>query len=401
MKNKILVFSVLAFFLGMLVNSDAHVFGMQSGSRLMDCIQNPLSNGFELTCTDKVTATPSPTATRTRTPVPATSTHTASPSSTSAPSASMNVWHAPGAHDGLNPHEHGDAPPQWVTDWSMATFGHGLVYGGDERSAPTENTMKHQAFKGVAYRVNTKAGACFVDLYFRYHAASNPHDRSATFHSYELYMRDCQGGISFRQGVYWVGYPDFRSQRMTRLNEQAGTILSDGSGQPAPGRDQFIVGAPDVNDFANGLKDEQWYMFAGKHGGEFSVTISQATAYFEYDEHLGGFMDMDTWHLTGGKGLGRRFEISLYGVNSPVPTVQPAGWFCAPALPVQDKVEGRTHRPKWTLITSGVTSALSCPAGFLPQFTAPTFPDTGIHAGLNNTLPMKQFPGAGIVTVPN
>jgi len=326
------------------------------------------------------------------------------PTQTALPqSNSMQLWHAPGSHDGLNPHEHGDKPPAWADDFSMVNFGHPVIFGGDERSGEMEVTMKHQAFKGVAYRVNG-GSSCPVDVYFRYHAASNPMDRAFAFHSYELYMRDCQGGTSFRQGVYWVGYPEFRSQRMSRYNEQPGTILPDGS--IAPGRDQFIIGSPDNRDWlgSNGIlqtRCEQWYAFAGPHGGEFSITICGATTRFSYDEHLTNYHDMSTWDLTGSTGLGRRFEISLYGPNSPVPTNQPAGWFCALKAPIEDKVEGPTHRPRWTLITNGINGPTACPAGYLPQFTAPTFPNTGINFTIGNTLDTKTFPGDGIVTVPN
>ncbi len=352
-------------------------------------------------------ATHTPSATNlpdaTHTPQ-ATSSPIPNPTQTQAPNvSSMQLWHAPGAHDGLNPHEHGDAPPAWANDWSVANFGHPVIFGGDENSGPMENSMKHQAFKGVAYRVNG-ASSCPVDLYFRYHAASNPMDRAFAFHSYELYMKDCQNGISFRQGLYWVGYPEFRSQRMSRFNEQAGTLLPDGS--IAPGRDQFILAAPDDRDWfgLNGIlqtRCEQWYAFAGQHGGEFSITICEATTRFSYDEHLTNYHDMGTWDFTGGLGLGRRFEVSLYGPNSPVPTIQPAGWFCAQKAPVEDKVEGPTHRPSWPLITNGISGPTSCPSGYLPQFTASTFPNTGINFSLGNTLDLKTFPGAGIVEVPN
>ncbi len=360
-----------------------------------------ISNGNPPVVTPSPIATHSPDATHspnaTPSPVP-------NPTQTQMPNAnSMQHWHAPGAHDGLNAHEHGDAPPAWAETWSTANFGHPVMYGGDERSSDTENSMKHQAFKGVTYRVNG-ASSCPVDLYFRYHAASNPMDRAFAFHSYELYMKDCQGGISFRQGVYWVGYPEFRSQRMSRFNEQPGTLLPDGS--IAPGRNQFILSAPDNRDWfgLNGIiqtRCEQWYAFAGPHGGEFSITICGATTRFSYDEHLTNFHDMSTWDLTGSLGLGRRFEVSLYGPNSPVPTEQPAGWFCAKKAPIEDKVEGLTHRPSWPLIKSGISVPANCPSDYLPQFTAPTFPNTGINFSIGNTLDLKTFPGEGIVTVPN
>jgi hypothetical protein len=340
------------------------------------------------------TATGSPVATNS--PIP-------NPTQTMMPGLnSMQLWHAPGSHDGLNPHEHGDKPPAWADEFSTVNFGHPVIFGGDERSSDTENTMKHQAFKGVADRVNGRS-PCPVDLYFRYHAASNPMDRAFAFHSYELYMRDCQGGISFRQGVYWVGYPEFRSQRMSRFNEQPGTSLPDGS--PAPGRDQFIIGSPDNRDWygLNGIlqtRCEQWYAFAGPYGGEFSITICEATTRFSYDEHLTNYHDMGTWDLTGALGLERRFEISLYGPNSPGGINQPAEWFCTKKDPIEDRMEGQTHRPQWPLVVNGINGPTDCPAGYLPQFTAPTFPNTGINFTIGNDF-TKTFPGAGIVTVPN
>jgi hypothetical protein len=302
-----------------------------------------------------------------------------------------------------NPHEHGDAPPVWANDFSVAQFGHPIIYGGDENSGVMENSMKHQAYKGVAYRT-MQGSSCYVDVYLRYHAASNPLDRASAFHSYELYMRDCQGGISIRQGLYWVGYPEFRSQRMSRYNEEPGTLLPDGS--IAPGRDQFIISAPDNRDWfgLNGIiqkRCEQWYASAGDVGGEFGITICAATTLFNYDEHLTNVHDRSTWNLTGDTGLARRIEISLYGVNSTVPTNQPAGWFCSTKFPIEDRVEGSTHHPRWTLITNGVDAPTDCVAGYLPQFTAPTFPNTGIYFLYGNALDMKTFPGGGIVTVPN
>lgn len=423
MKNKTNYILIACFLLALSVQSagakqDQPPVSLQDGETLQfECassrvsLSNEVSDGVthgEVVCGNMPEST--------LTPEPATA---IPPSPSATPSSSAfqpwEVWHAPGSHlmpDGAmsNPHEHGDKPPKWAEDFSEENFGHPIYYGGDERSSDTENTMKHQSFKGALMRLNT-GSSCAVDVYFRYHAASNPMDRVAAFHSYELYMKDCKGGVSFRQGLYWVGYPEFRSQRMDRYNEQPDTILPAGvfnaqGGKSAPGRDQFILSSPDRRDWfgLDGIlqtRCEQWYAFAGAFGGEFSITICNATTRFKYDEYLTDYHDMSTWDLTGATGLGRRFEISLYGINSSVPTDQPYGWFCKKKIADEDKVEGATHRPEWDVITDGVNSPADCLAGYLPQYTAPTFPKTGIYFRINNTQDLKTYPGAGIVTVPN
>jgi hypothetical protein len=322
------------------------------------------------------------------------------PTATAVPSgANSQVWHSPGAHDGLNAHEHGDKPPAWADEWSMQNFGHPVIYGGDE-ATPNENLLKHVAYKGTEHTFSVNG--CSIETYFRYHGMSNPMGRSGPFHSYEMYARDCAGGISFWQGWFWVGYPEFRSQRMTKANEQPGTILTDGSGLPAPGRDQFIISAPDHADWNNFLRSDQWYMF--NPFWEVSVTILNSTAFFNYDEHLGDFTNMATWELTGSKGLTRRFEISHYtstSAGSPVDGVNVPldAWYCAQLHPTEDRVEGPSHRPHWD-VTGAVDGPNSCPSGYVPQYKASTFPAAGLSFRNGNAYE-KTFPGDGIVTIPN
>jgi hypothetical protein len=136
-------------------------------------------------------------------------TATATATATNTPGAvALTGWHAP------TDHEHGDAPPQWATDFSQAHFGHGIVYGGDEASSPMEVTMKEHVFKGIA--VNTVAGG---DVYLRYHAGSNPADRAARYHSFELYYRDTSGAVSIWQGWYDTGDPNSTSARCPRRTQ--------------------------------------------------------------------------------------------------------------------------------------------------------------------------------------
>jgi hypothetical protein len=346
-----------------------------------------------------VTSSPPPTPIETVLPPVVTET-VPTPTATAIPiGANLQLWHPPSAHNGLNAHEHGDKPPAWADAWSMQNFGHSVIYGGDE-ATPNENLLKHVAYKGTEHTFSVNG--CSIEAYFRYHAMSNPMGRSGPFHSYEMYARDCQGGISFWQGWVWAGYPEFRSQRMTKANEQPGTILTDGSGLPAPGRDQFIISAPDHTDWNNFLRSDQWYLF--NPFWEVSVTILGSTAFFNYDEYLGDVANMATWELTGSKGLTRRFEMSHYtstGAGSPVDGVNVPldAWYCAQLHPTEDRVEGPTHRPHWD-VTGAVAGPNSCPSGYVPQYKASTFPAAGLSFRNGNAYE-KTFPGEGIVTIPN
>lgn len=328
-----------------------------------------------------VSGEPTPTPEPTDIPVDPTATPTPPPVSDT-----MSYCHAtPMAHDGLNIHEHGDCPPDWANQWSMANFGHPVIYGGDE-ATPNENAMKHQAYKGFLTRMSG------VDLFIRHHSQSNPHGRSAAFHSYEVYARDNSGNVSFWQGHQWYGYPEFRSQRMTRRHEVPGT---DGF----PGRDQFIIAAPDRVDWNNFLRCEQWYGFGGEWSWDLSITICGASTFFSYDEHLGNVMDMSTWQTTGSVGGSRRIEATHYGADNPLVTgvVVPLDqWYCVVAHPIENRVE--YARPEWPM-TGPVPSPSDCPNGYLPQYKASTFPAAGVYFRTGNT-DEKTFNTSG-VTLPN
>ena len=282
-----------------------------------------------------------------------------------------------------NPHEHGDAPPQWAEDFSQRNFGHPIIYGGDELSSPLENTMKHQAYKGFLLRLNG------VDIYYRYHAASNPMDRMAAFHSYELYARDGSGNVSFWQGLYFSGYPDNPLQRGNRRDMDIA-------------RDDFIISSPDLQDWNNGKRCEQWYMHGGLWAWDVGLTICNATTLFSYGEHLGTPMDMATWVLTGETGLGRRLEMTHYGANNPLVqgvAVPLDRWYCVGKFPQEFKAT--FGDPIWT-ISNPVASPSACPSGYLPQYKASTFPFQGIYfQSPGGNVSDRTFPGQEIVTVPN
>ncbi len=302
----------------------------------------------------------------------------------------MTLWHPVGSHDGLNVHEHGDRPPQWADDFSQKNFGHTVVWGGDE-STPDENMMKHQAYKGFSMN------ASGVDLYLRHHSQSNPHGRSAPFHSYEVYAKDSSNNVSFWQGWGFYGYPEIRSQRMTRRNEQPGYDAVNKI--TWPGRDQFIISAPDETDWNNYLRCEQWYGHAGVWSWDLSITICGSSTYYSVDEHLGTIMDKTSWKRTGATGSTRRLEVTHYGPQNPkvngeiLPTDT---WYCVKKQPDENRSTGAT--PTWILGKS-VSGPNACPAGYLPQYLTGTFPKKGVYFETGNTAE-KTFDTTG-VSLPN
>ncbi len=221
---------------------------------------------------------------------------------------------------------------------------------------------------------------------------SNPIGRTGPLHSYEVYARDSSGNVSFWQGWNFYGYPEFRSQRMTRRHEVAGV---DGF----PGRDQFIIAAPDEVDWDNYLRCEQWYGHGGLWAWDVSITICNSTTYFTYDEHLTDVTDMNTWEPTGDLGNTRRLEVSHYGPNNPnvgglnLPFDQ---WFCVQLEPNENREQGRT--PSWN-VGGAVSGPADCRDGWLPQYVADTFPKAGVYFQTGNTAE-TTFPVNG-VTLPN
>lgn len=342
----------------------------------------------------KATATPTPSPSdhgHETTPTSAPPTPTGYSGTLPSLSDAATKWHTPGSHDGLNVHEHGDKPPDWANAFSQKNFGHPVIFGGDE-ATPNENVLKHQAYKGFLMR------ASGVDVYIRYHNMSNPLDRAGHFHSYEFYAKDESNNVSFWQGYEFVGYPDNRSQRSTRRNEQPG--YDSINGITWPGRDQYIVAAPDATDWNNYLRCEQWYKHAGLWSWDTSVTICGASTYYSVDEHLTNVSDRSTWKLTGDVGGSRRLEISHYGPENPLvggESLPFDQWFCVKKQPVEHKT-GTHPRPTWEK-SGPVSGPSACSSGWLPQYVASTFPKKGVYFETGNTEE-KDFPTNG-VTVPN
>lgn len=109
---------------------------------------------------------PTPTATTEPTATPSTNT--------------MTTWHAPGSHDGLNVHEHGDAPPAWVLNSPNQPF--------------TQNRESH-----TGYKAETATSPGGAESYIIAHILSTEAARSHGDHDYQLWIRDPDTGTVFYQ----------------------------------------------------------------------------------------------------------------------------------------------------------------------------------------------------------
>lgn len=285
------------------------------------------------------------------TEVPPTATHEHEP-----PVAIGNTWHAPGAHDGLPAHEHGAAPPQWVTDFSMANFGHGLIYGGDE-GTPRENELKHWAFKGYSVTFDG------VSIYLRNHMQGNPMGHMARYHSYEVYAKDAAGNVSF-----WQGWLDFALPGETVPNIKDGGCEND-TQRPIMGVNKVGCGAYEF---------ESWYSRPGGPNG-FWTWDTGVNIQAPYYHDAADPMDQSTWHRApdGNLGLTRRVELAWYADRaSQVPRNT---WFCTtPEGAGIGLAEG--NRPD------------GCAEG-LPQYIASTMTTVSFPGNSSQTT----YPGAGVV----
>jgi hypothetical protein len=276
---------------------------------------------------------------------------------------SLVEWHPAVISGCQTGHEHGDAPPAWATAFSQARFGHGVIYGGDEASSAAENAMKHQAFKGI--RATSNAGG---QVYLRYHAASNPMDRMARYHSYELYYRDTAGNVSFWQGWYDTGGRCPRRSTPLECEDYRPIIL-----------------VTDETSFDQGIQFEQWYAHpvsdAGRWAWDIGIGIGASSTFYRENENEHAH-DIHSWVQTGELGLTRRVDGFWYLGRSEGGT-NLVGDFCAVAA------------------TGEVVDCMA--PGALAQYIAPTLgQDALLEFGIRRIsfLVQKQFNGAG-VTLPN
>lgn len=227
-------------------------------------------------------------------------------------------------------HEHGDLPAQWMTDAGVT-----IQFGGPE-ATPNENVMKHQAYKlfvidgTVDQGVYADPARCpgvetpVQKIALRVHAASNPMDRASRFHSYQLFVLDCLGGLSYAQGWYDTGNPGYPGSP----SRQSAAAEDDGF-RPR-------IGMVDDAALAINRGCEQWYMFASQvwhepegtitngspFGPDLGINYCGATVKVVPNEHLTA-MDIEAWRqyeLTGSNfGHIRLIDVNWYKENDGSP----------------------------------------------------------------------------------
>jgi hypothetical protein len=256
----------------------------------------------------------------------------------------MDVWHPPVLNGCATGHEHGDAPPQWIMD-----AGYQVSFLGRFNTSPMENTMKHAAMKG--FDATWGNG---VETYVRVHANSNPMDRSARYHSYEMWARDPSGNVSHWQGWYNTGDPnDNTTGRVPRVNGDAA---------------RPVIEVVDAASFAAGITCEQWYTTPSDHPATewapiIDWNICSTTTLYKVGENATA-SDERTWVMPPYQTYGNHRELELTWDNIPG---TPRGKFWATQF--GDQVSGPTDPVcSQSIVKYSVTYPVVC----LDQYIAPT-----------------------------
>ena len=301
----------------------------------------------------------------TETPVPPTATE-AEPTETSVdppnppnppepPHDGNDTWHAP------TDHEHGDAPPQWVTNAGYTpTFTH--VAG-----TPGENHAhhKHTAFKGWSL---TMKG---VEVYGIFHLDFNPGGHGSRFHSYQVWALDPSGGVS-----HWHGWFDFGTGNMT--GPQFRTTCQPLDVRPIMQANR--EGCPIVF--------ENWYSRAGGSGGwSWDVGININSNYYNQGDE--DPMDPSTWTAIDGnvRNTHRRIEMAWYDDRS---SIRGSFW----TTQFGDYVTGPNDSVCGSQRSYGDRSyTVIC----LEQFIAPTMQTVAFPGNSDQ----KKFPSGSQLELPN
>jgi hypothetical protein len=259
----------------------------------------------------------------------------------------LESWHPPVINGCAAGEEHGDAPPAWISN-----AGYQFLFHGPFNTSPIENTAKHAAMKGFLTRLSN------VDIYFRTHAASNPLDRSARFHSYEAFARDPSGSVSHWQGWYNTGDPN-----TDRIPRRVGTETDQ--------RPVMLV--VDQTAWDQGIRCEQWYAATAAWSWDFGWTICNTTTLYVPGENATA-SNPSTWIPApdGSTGTTRRLEVAWYGDRSDAPRDQKF-W----ATQFGDIVSGPTD-PRCSKASS--------------QF-GQTYDTVCLEQYISSTLPTVKFPG--------
>lgn len=314
-------------------------------------------------------------------------------------------------------HEHGDAPPQWIIDagYELGFDTHGGFHGN---TSAVENTAKHNAMKGFLGTWGT------TEVYLRYHAASNPADRMSRYHSYEVFQRDKDGGVTHFQGWMNSGNPN------SYLGKDG---VSDSNS--TPGRASRTVNDPgirpvilvvDWDAIQAGINCEQWYVTTSRQGWgpDFGITICDNSALYFWGENWYNkqgrkYTDEDPgspasdifdksnwfnlcdygWSASLCVGVDRTIEYSWYGPGASNPATanrgNPPRGVTFYATQFGDIVNGpNAVECQGTTERFGTVYKNIC----LPQYIALTA--TAIDSGLFNNQRRKVYSHEGI-TVPN
>lgn len=317
------------------------------------------------TATRAASATPTATRTATQTPVPPTITPTVHVHPTNTPGAATpfpgqtcathdaNSWHGPtGAGGCFYGHEHGEAPPAWVTVFEMPLM---LNHGAN---TPNENILKHTAFKGVTF---TDDG---VTVYAMMHLDSHPNGQATRFHSVQIWARDAAGNVSYFD--HWLDYgEDNNTGPNTRPVDTCGV-------------QQSIRPIIQVNYPQCPLVFENWYaattipwswdigvnLNAQYYNGP-SVNVSSSTDLNDYA----------TWLPTGNINATRRIEGAWYKDRANFSGVPYDQWFYA---------------TQWGEIVSGPSDAV---CGTSRTFGARSYTVLCARQYIASTLTTVEFPG--------
>jgi hypothetical protein len=278
------------------------------------------------------------------------------------PDDADSLWHPPGAHGDRPAHEHGDAPPAWLTD---AGFHVGFSHA---HGTPNENVpyWKHTGFKGWAGRFGD------VEWYGLFHLDVNPGGHGGRFHSYQLWLRDASGAIS-----HFSGWMDFGQDAQTGANK---VVSCDTESFVRP---VILVNAAGE---CQAIRFENWYAAAAGSGPWApDIGFNIAPSYRDGGDPA----DPSTWMPIDGHvhHLTRRIEFAWYAHRSPLrgafwadqwgrPVAGPDDPWCADVRTIGDR-------------TYDVLCA--------EQYIAPTLPSITFPGNAEQ----RTFAGDGVVTLPN
>lgn len=240
-------------------------------------------------------------------------------------------WHPPAAG-----HEHGDAPPAWLLDFTTdpryAPYWT-LNYDFPGNTSPAENTVKHFAFKGLhlASPAFKDQDGGWVDGYAIGHISGTPADRGAMVHSFRLFIADAGGGLTIRQGWVNMGSPE-TARVPRRCQSSSGGSDCPAYGDPTQRPIVLTVTDDDVKGTYSGGRSEtfeQWYGFGS--GASWGWGLNTPTI-FQPGEKASD-TDPHAWHTVGGQAYG---QLRLIEVIASKPTYHGGFWMTPTGEYVED-----------------------------------------------------------------